>query len=89
MHSDVCGPISTTLMGGALYFVTFIDDFSQEVWAYPLRCKDQVTQVFQRFVTLVEVQTGKKVKCLRSDNGGEYCQNPFRTFVMLKGLRGS
>ena len=37
VHSDVCGPMSMALMGGALYFVTFIDDFSRKVWVYPLR----------------------------------------------------
>ena len=32
VHSDVCGPMLTLSMGGATYFVTFIDDFSQKVW---------------------------------------------------------
>ena len=31
VHSDVCGPMLTTSMGGAKYFVTFIDDFSRKV----------------------------------------------------------
>ena len=37
VHSDVCGPMPMASMGGALYFVTFIDDFSCKVWVYPLR----------------------------------------------------
>ena len=40
VHSDVCGPMSILSMGGAMYFVTFIDDFSQKVWAYPLKRKE-------------------------------------------------
>ena len=28
VHSDVCGPMPIVSMGGASYFVTFIDDFS-------------------------------------------------------------
>jgi len=28
VHSDVCGPMRTTSLGGARYFVTYIDDFS-------------------------------------------------------------
>jgi hypothetical protein len=31
VHSGVCGPMRTTSMGGAKYFVTFIDDFSRKV----------------------------------------------------------
>ena len=87
MHSDVCGPMPMASMGGALYFVTFIDDFSQKVWAYSLRRKDQVLQVFQRFVTLVETQTGKKVKCLHYDNGGEYVSKAFQDFCDAKGIK--
>ena len=37
VHSDVCGLMPTVSMGGAIYFVTFIDDFSRKVWAYPLK----------------------------------------------------
>ncbi|NHV87478.1 DDE-type integrase/transposase/recombinase [Escherichia coli] len=73
--------------GGAQYFVTFIDDFSRKVWAYPLRSKDQVLKVFQTLVTLVETQTGKKVKCLRSDNGGEYTSKAFQDFCDMKGIK--
>ena len=31
VHLDVCGPMRTTSIGGARYFVTFIDDFSRNV----------------------------------------------------------
>ena len=65
-------------MGGALYFVTFIDDFSCKVWVYPSRAKYEVLLVFQKFLTLVETQIGRKVKCLRSDNGGEYVTKTFQ-----------
>ena len=60
VHSDVCGPMPTLSMGGASYFVTFIDDFSRKVWAYSLRRKDEVLSVFQRSITLVETQTGRR-----------------------------
>ena len=87
VHSDVCGPMPTLSMGGAAYFVTFIDDFSRKTWVYPLRRKDEVLFVFKRFVTLVETQTSKKVKCLRSDNDGEYVSKPFQDFCDQKGIK--
>ena len=64
-------------LGGASYFVTFIDDYSRKVWVYFLKHKDEVLSVFKKFVTLVETDIGKKVKCLRSDNGGEYISKAF------------
>ena len=87
VHSDVCGPMPTVLMGGASYFVTFIDDFSCKVWAYPLKHKDKVLLVFKRFVTLVETETGKKVKFLCFENGGEYVSKSFQDFCDIKGIK--
>ena len=58
-------------ISGALYFVTFIDDCSWKVWAYALKMKDQVVNVFKEFHVRVERETGLKLKCIRSDNGGE------------------
>ena len=29
VHSDVCGPMQTQSIGGAKYFVTFIDDYAR------------------------------------------------------------
>ena len=87
VHSDVCGPMPTVSLGGANYFVTFIDDFSRKVWAYPLKRKDEVLSVFKKFVTLVETETGKKVKCLCSDNNGEYILKSFQDFCDTKGIR--
>ena len=74
-------------MGGASYFVTFTDDFSRKVWVYPLRRKDEVLSMFQKFVTLVENQPSKKAKCLRSDNGGEYVSKGFQEFCDSKGIK--
>lgn len=47
LNSDVCGPMPTLSLGGASYFVTFMDDYSsQKVWVYPLKRKDDVFSVF-------------------------------------------
>ena len=34
-------------LGGALYFVSFIDDSTRRVWAYPIKTKDSVLDFFQ------------------------------------------
>ncbi|GMP79351.1 hypothetical protein CsSME_00034932 [Camellia sinensis var. sinensis] len=49
---------------GALYFVTFIDDYSRKVWAFLLKAKDQVLEVFKHFQAMVERETGQKLKCI-------------------------
>jgi hypothetical protein len=34
VHSDICGPMPHQSLGGASYFVTFIDDATRKVWAF-------------------------------------------------------
>ena len=36
---------------------------------------------------LVENETGKKLKCLRFDNGGEYCSHEFENYFSTNGIR--
>jgi hypothetical protein len=54
MDSDVCGPMRTTSLGGARYFVTYIDDFSTTVWVYLLKSKGECLEKFKEFKALVE-----------------------------------
>ena len=42
---------------------------------------------FQKFVALVENQTGKKLKCLCFDNGEEYVSKIFQEFCDRKGIK--
>ena len=85
MHSDVCGPLKVKSFSGALYFVTFIDDCSRKLWVYALQRKDQVLEKFKQFQALVERQSSKKLKCIRTDNGGEYC-GPFDVYCEQQGI---
>ncbi|KAL4383727.1 hypothetical protein GQ457_15G024680 [Hibiscus cannabinus] len=83
---DVCS-MNEKSMGGALYFVTFIDDHSRKVWIYLLKTKDQVLEAFKEFHAKVERQTGRKLKCVRSDNGGGEYRGPFEKYCKSYGIR--
>jgi len=39
-------PIYIKSLEGATYFVTFIDNASKMVWAFPIRSKDQILDIF-------------------------------------------
>uniref|UniRef100_H3H9I1 Integrase catalytic domain-containing protein n=1 Tax=Phytophthora ramorum TaxID=164328 RepID=H3H9I1_PHYRM len=86
VHSDVCGPMQTPTFGGKRYFVTFIDDKSHFCVVYLLRNKSEVAAKFAEFVALAETQTGKRVKTLRSDNGGEYTSGAMAKFCADRGI---
>ena len=72
IHTDVWGPTKMTSLGGKHYFVTFVDYFSRRVLVYTLKSKDEVFETFLVWKKMVENQTGRNIKVLRSDNGTEY-----------------
>ncbi|KAE8683204.1 hypothetical protein F3Y22_tig00111213pilonHSYRG00462 [Hibiscus syriacus] len=80
VHSDVWGLSTTSSLGGSRYYVTFIDDFSRKVWVFCLKQKSEVFEKFKLWKAEVENQTGRKIKCLRSDNGTEYTDSQFLHF---------
>ena len=64
MHSNVCGPMQTQSLGGASYFLIFIDDCTRYTWVYFLRNKSEVFEYFKEFKTMVEKQIAHNVKFL-------------------------
>lgn len=85
-HSDVCGPFREKSVGGAKYFVTFIDDKSRMTFVYFLKNKSEVFQKFKMFITQVVRQTGCRIKTLRTDNGCEYLNSQFDSFLYEEGI---
>ena len=86
IHSDVWeSPVSS--LGGAKYFVSFIDDYSRRIWVYLIKKKSDVFPVFKEFRAQVELESGKGIKCLRTDNGGEYIDGDFLAFCKHEGIQ--
>ena len=50
-----------------------------------MKSKDEVFSKFKEFKALIENLYERKIKILRSDNGGEYTS---KEFVEMSGLRG-
>ncbi len=71
--------------GKSQYFVTFIDEYSRYTEVYFLKSKDEVLEKFKQYVSQAE-KLGKRVKNLRSDNGGEYCSKVFDDYLKAKGI---
>ena len=49
VHSDVCGSMPTESIGGAKYFVTFIDNYWQCCGVYFMQHKSEVLDKFKVF----------------------------------------
>ncbi|GKA35178.1 zinc finger, CCHC-type containing protein, partial [Tanacetum coccineum] len=72
VHSDVCDLHATPTIGGKKYFATFIDDYSRYCYVYLLHSKDEVLEKFRIYKSEVELKCDTRIKCLRTDRGGEY-----------------
>ena len=87
IYSDVCGPIGVESFGGSKYFVSFIDGFSRYAHVYTISNKSEVIKCFEDYCKIVENETGKKVRSIRSDNGGEYANVAMKDYCKNKGIR--
>lgn len=87
VHSDVFGPTEVTSHGGTNFFVSFLDDCTRKIWVYMMSRKSKVFSKFKIFKALVENQSGHKIKCLKSDNGGEFCSLEFDNFCADHGIQ--
>nr|DAD45748.1 TPA_asm: hypothetical protein HUJ06_003978 [Nelumbo nucifera] len=78
-HHDMVyfmGPTKTPSYSGLQYVMIFVDDFLRFTWVYFLEHKSEAFSKFIQFKQLVEKEFELKIKCLRTDNGGECVQNP-------------
>ena len=81
IHSDVFGPVKQASLSGMKYMVTFIDDFSRYVWVYFMKEKSETFSKFKEFKEMAEAEVDKRIRCLRTDNGGEYTSAEFFYFL--------
>src|SRR5664279_2153084 len=86
IHSDVCGPMSTTGRCGYDYFITFTDDLSRYGYVYLMKHKSEAFEKFKEFHNEVDNQLSKKIKFLRSDRGGEYMSQEFDSHLKSCGI---
>ena len=87
IHSDVRRPIHTPTQGGARYTVTFIDGYSRYVMVYFTIQKSRIIDCFFEHKSLVENQFNRKIKCIGTDNGGEYINHSFARICKQAGMR--
>ena len=82
IHSEVCGPMqSDESLGGAKYFVTFIDDYSRCCKVYFLKQKNEVLNKFKEFEKTFSNECGQ-----RSDNDGDYISEEFEEYLKAQGI---
>ena len=51
-----------------------------------MKLKSEAFDKFKEYQSMVEKQTGKNIKILRSDHGGEYLSTEFLDYLRDKGI---
>ena len=85
VHTDLAGPINVTAKDGFKYAISFTDDYSGCIFIYLLRNKSDTVQATKQF--LADCAPYGSIKCLRSDNGGEFTSDEFQALMRDKGIR--
>ena len=88
VHTDSWGPAPVETYGGHKYYVSFTDGCSGYTVIYLLKehSSYEVFEKFQKYKALMENQTGRTIKVLRSDNGTEY-KGPFTNRLEIWGIQ--
>ena len=71
-HGDLCGPITPATNGGRRYFLLLVDDYGRYMWLQLLTSKDEAVEAIKKFKTCAEAESGKKLRVLWIDRGGEF-----------------
>lgn len=87
VYMDVCGPMPTTSRQGNRYYLAIIDDYSRAVVLYLMKYKNEAFRKFKNYHAKMERLTGRKLKCIRTDNGGEFCNTEFQRYLDEQGIR--
>ena len=85
IHSDLWGKAPVESINRKLYYVTFTDDFSRYTNIYFLYSKDETFDCYKHYEAWLLNQHSAKIKCLRSDRGGEYRSDEFSEHLKKAG----
>ena len=87
VFSDLCGPMETPSIEGYQYFVTFTDDYSHYTHISLCKSKDDTLGIFKAWYAHAEKETGRSLKVLHTDGGGEYMLQVFSEFLVSCGIK--
>ncbi|CAI7861318.1 unnamed protein product [Closterium sp. NIES-53] len=93
LHMDVWGPALVRGQGHERHFLLVVDDYSRYTTVFPLRRKDEVSEVLIDWIRVARLQIRERfgsdfpVLRLHSDRGGEFSSDLLRAFCRAEGIR--
>lgn len=87
VHADLCGPMENTSIGGSRFFLLLKDDYTHYRTVYFLKHKNEVINKLKEYIPRFKMDTGEKIKVLRSDNGLEFKNQQVKEILNQYGIR--
>ena len=94
-HVDLIGPFSSVeddrkiriaSLDGHCYVLTIVDEFSRFAMVTPLQRKSGATDALMSSIKLFRTLTGKPLKRLHTDGGGEFINKVLQSFLSENGI---
>ncbi|KAK2374044.1 secreted RxLR effector protein [Trifolium repens] len=86
VHYDIYGSFEVSSLGESKCFITFVDEFTRMVWMYTIKLKSEVFDVFKKFKILIEKESDKSIRILRTNGSGEYTSKEFKVVCVSQGI---
>lgn len=87
VHIDLIDPTKKRGLYGERYFMILVDDFTRMMWVEFLKEKYDAFEKFKVFKNRAENESSLKIKCLRSNRGGEFKSNEFNIFCEARVIK--
>jgi transposase InsO family protein len=86
VHGDLYGPVTPVTPGGRRFFLLLVDDVSRYMWVVLLDTKAAAADAIKRHQAAAE-ECGRKLRVLRTDNGGEFMEAEFAAYCTDEGIQ--
>jgi transposase InsO family protein len=87
VHGDLCGSVTPATPEGRRYFLLVVEDLSRYMWVVVLGSKGEAANTIRRAQAAVEAECGRKLRVLRTDNGGEFTTAEFASYCVDEGVQ--
>jgi transposase InsO family protein len=87
VHIGLVGQTTTKGLKGERYFMLLVDDYTRMTVFFFLKNKSESFENFNIYKEIVENEMDSRIKCLRSDNGGEFTSKEFMDYCSNHGIK--
>jgi transposase InsO family protein len=87
LHMDLFGSIAYISIGGSMYYLVIVDDYSRFTWVFFLQEKSQTQDSLKGFLRRAQNEFGLRIKKIRSDKGTEFKNSQIEGFLEEEGIK--